>query len=177
MAEANYPAIETADFGIVLLDGFQMDFARSIARRARERGVPVVLDGGSWKQNMESLLPFVDIAICSADFRPPGSDARSEPQDVLDYLSSSGVRYGAITRGEKPVVLYEGNRFGEIAVGPVTVVDTLGAGDIFHGAFCYYFASLNDFEAALEGAVLVAGKSCGFFGARAWMMTGENSQQ
>ena len=106
-----------------------------------------------------------------ADFRPPGSPAGCQPSQILDYLAASGVTYSAITRGEKPILFYNGDTYGEIPVEQVNVVDTLGAGDIFHGAFCYYFSRLNDFEAALGEASRVAAKSCQFFGTRQWMNT------
>jgi hypothetical protein len=47
--------------------------AINAARAARQLGRLCVLDEGSWKSNTADLLPYVDIAICSADFRPPGT--------------------------------------------------------------------------------------------------------
>jgi sugar/nucleoside kinase (ribokinase family) len=170
--ESDLPDIDLACFDILLLDGFQMPFALSVAAQARELAIPVVLDGGSWKEGLESLLEFVDIAICSADFSVPGSEAKGEPREVLDYLAARDVRYGAITRGDKAIIYYNGEQYGEIAVEAVAAVDTLGAGDIFHGAFCFYFAQGTDFATALHEAALVAGKSCQFFGTRAWMKIG-----
>ncbi|MDJ0536213.1 MAG: PfkB family carbohydrate kinase [Xenococcaceae cyanobacterium MO_207.B15] len=46
-------------------------------------------------------------------------------------------------------------------------VDTLGAGDIFHGAFCNYILQ-EDFPTALFLAAQMASKSCQFFGTRSW---------
>jgi hypothetical protein len=76
-----------------------MQVSQLISAQARNNSIPVVLDGGSWRNGMESLLKFVDVAICSAVFRPPGSDADTQPTEVLDYLAASGVTYAAITRG------------------------------------------------------------------------------
>jgi sugar/nucleoside kinase (ribokinase family) len=47
-------------------------------------------------------------------------------------------------------------------------VDTLGAGDVFHGAFCYYFAQTGDFAGSLQAASRVAAVSCRYFGAMRW---------
>ena len=165
--QSGLPYIDVKDYDILLLDGYQMGVSRLIAAQARNNAVPVVLDGGSWKQGLESLLKFVDVAICSADFRPPGIDG--QPALVLDYLAASGVTYAAITRGEKPILYYDGHKQGELPVEQLHVVDTLGAGDIFHGAFCYYFARMHDFAIALGQAARVAAKSCAYFGTRAWM--------
>ena len=57
---------------IVEVDGQYMPLCIAAARAACERGIPVVLDSGSWKPGMPKLLPFLDTVICSGDFRPPG---------------------------------------------------------------------------------------------------------
>src|SRR6185437_4245513 len=57
---------------VMLVDGHFMQACRAWAVAAHARGTPVVLDGGSWKEGTEELLASVSIAICSADFRPPG---------------------------------------------------------------------------------------------------------
>jgi sugar/nucleoside kinase (ribokinase family) len=55
-----------------------------------------------------------------------------------------------------------------IDVPTVQAVDTLGAGDIFHGAFCHYILREN-FPTALKQAAHIASFSCQFFGTRRWM--------
>jgi len=50
-------------------------------------------------------------------------------------------------------------------------VDTLGAGDIFHGAFCHFILQ-ESWEDALGKAAEVASHSCRYFGTREWMKTG-----
>ncbi len=160
--------IDYNDVLFVMLDGFYMDFSIRLAKMAREKNIPVILDGGSWKDNMGTLLPHVDMAICSNDFFPPGT---SNSKEVLDYLTRHGkVKNIAITRGEKPVLYSLSGKRGELPVKPVKMVDTLGAGDVFHGAFCYFFENGNDFMESLEKASGIAGQSCQFFGTRAWML-------
>jgi sugar/nucleoside kinase (ribokinase family) len=51
-------------------------------------------------------------------------------------------------------------------------VDTLGAGDVLHGAFCHYFALEPDFEGALRQASEIATRSCQTLGTRAWAAQG-----
>jgi len=121
------------DYDVVLVDGFQMDTCCTVAQQARQYELPVVLDGGSWKEGMERLLPCVDIAICSEQFRSPDGD---DEDATLAYLARQGVCYRAITHGERPVIYDTAGGSGEIAIESVEVVDTLGAGDILHGAFC-----------------------------------------
>jgi sugar/nucleoside kinase (ribokinase family) len=159
--------MDFANVSFVMLDGFYMDFSIRLAKNAKENAIPVILDGGSWKEDMEKLLPLVDVAICSNDFFPPGT---SDAQEVLEYLSGHvNIKNIAITRGEAPILFSLSGKQGELPVEPVKVVDTLGAGDVFHGAFCYYFEGGGDFLESLKNASRVAGKSCQFFGTRAWM--------
>ena len=80
---------------------------------------------------MERLLPLVDITICSEQFHVPDG---GDEERVLAYLAHQGVRYRAISRGERPIIYRTPEHTGEIAIEPVEVVDTLGAGDILHGA-------------------------------------------
>jgi sugar/nucleoside kinase (ribokinase family) len=154
------------DYDVVLVDGFNMDICCQVAQQARQCGIPVVLDGGSWKDGMERLLPSVDIVICSEQFRAPGG---GDAESVLAYLARQGVRYQAITRGERPIVYATPDGTGEIAIESVEVVDTLGAGDILHGAFCFYYARGSSFVAALLQSSRVATLSCQTFGTRSWM--------
>ncbi|KGM14599.1 hypothetical protein N867_19595, partial [Actinotalea fermentans ATCC 43279 = JCM 9966 = DSM 3133] len=57
--------------GLVLVDGHHLDLGVEVAAEARRRGVPVLLDGGSWKPGLEALLARVDVAVVSADFAVP----------------------------------------------------------------------------------------------------------
>ncbi len=157
--------VNTDIYEIVLVDGFYMDAAIKIAKKTKGK-VPVVLDGGSWKKNMEKLLPLIDIAICSADFRPPGTNIEN---DVFKFLKGYNINKIAVTRGEKSILMMENESFNKINIPHVTIKDSLGAGDVFHGAFCYYYASNPDFYQALAGAALVASESCKHYGTRSWM--------
>lgn len=159
----------------VLIDGHHPALALAAARAARARGKPCILDGGSWKDNTPDLLPHVDVAVCSADFRPPGVTAAA---DVLDYLLGSGIEWVAITDGARPIAwaaaAAAGGTRGQIPVPAVRVEDTLGAGDIFHGAFVYAITksggiTADSFGAALRFGAKVAAYSCQYFGTRQWM--------
>lgn len=151
---------------ILLVDGHAMEACIVWAQAARWQGIPVVFDGGSWKAGTEQLLNFVDTAICSADFLPPGCTGEDA---VIEYLRAKGVRQIAITRGAYPVRFVAGSSAGQVDVPQVEVVDTSGAGDVFHGAFCYFTSAGHEFVEALRGAAKVAAQSCRFHGTRQWM--------
>ncbi len=151
---------------VVLVDGHYMQACSAWSSAARARGIQVVLDGGSWKPGTDELLKSIDTAVCSADFMPP--ECLTE-NDVIKYLLDCGVKNIAITRGAEPIRFVSNGTSGVIPVPQVQIVDTLGAGDIFHGAFCYYASTGSPFVDALRAAATVASESCRFHGTREWM--------
>lgn len=152
------------DIDIVLIDGHQMTIGREIAKAARSRNIPVAIDGGSWKSGFETILPYTDYAICSANFQPPGC---ANCDEVFAYLQSFEIPHIAITRGERSILFDTEDDRNEIEVSEIEAIDTLGAGDIFHGAFCHFILS-QSFTNALENSARIASRSCQFFGTRQW---------
>jgi sugar/nucleoside kinase (ribokinase family) len=150
---------------LVLIDGHQIEAGCAIAQLAKDNNIPVVIDGGSWKPGFEKVLPFVDYAICSANFYPPGC---STSEEVIAYLAAAGIPHIAITQGENPIQYLSRGVSGQLPVPQINAVDTMGAGDVFHGAFCHYILEQN-FTDSLAAATKIASHSCQFFGSRRWM--------
>lgn len=156
---------------IIMLDGFYPEFSIECAKLAKSRNIPVVMDGGSWKPQFEELLKHADFIICSDDFYPPGS---INTNDVINFLRNYNIKHIAITRGDKNVIYQNYEKRGEIKIDTIIVKDTLGAGDFFHGAFCYYILELQDFDVALEKASKIAATSCRNEGTRKWLNVKKN---
>ncbi|MGC1248440.1 MAG: PfkB family carbohydrate kinase [Spirulinaceae cyanobacterium] len=159
------PAHIFDDIDIILIDGHQMAVSVAIASEAKDQGIPVVMDGGSWKPGLEKVLPFVDYAICSGNFYPPGCHHQ---KDIEDYLLGLGIKNIAITQGEKPIEYLVAGERGTIKVPNITPVDTLGAGDIFHGAFSHYILH-DSFINSLAASAKIASQACQSFGTRIWL--------
>src|SRR5690606_31491568 len=107
---------------ILLLDGYYPEFVVEIARNAKERSVPVVLDCGSWKSQYKQLLTFADVVICSADFFPPGCE---NEKNVVEFLHDNfGIRQLAISRGEKSLLYFSEGRRGEVPVEHTEIIDS-----------------------------------------------------
>ncbi|MEL6157974.1 MAG: PfkB family carbohydrate kinase [Cyanobacteria bacterium J06623_5] len=149
---------------VVLVDGHQMAVSAQIAQWAKAQNIPVVVDAGSWKPQFETVLPLAAVVVASANFYPPGCQRADE---VLAYLASLGVQRCAITRGAASIIFQDGDTSGEIEVPKVRAVDTLGAGDIFHGAFCHFYLT-HSFEEALLKASRTASFACQHWGTRDW---------
>lgn len=112
-------------------------------------GTDIVLDAGSFKGNTESFLQYADIVISSEKF----TDA--EGRSIFDIKACANAKK-AITRGEKDILTDR----RKIPVPKVKCVDSLAAGDIFHGAFCFgYYVKNMEFEEALGFAAGVASES------------------
>lgn len=168
-ADALPSSIRTAliqrQIDIVLIDGHQMALSGAIATLARQHQIPVVLDGGSWKPGLDTVLPMVDYAICSANFRPQGC---ADEQEAIAYLQRHAIPHLAITHGGDPIFAFTENNRHTLPVPPIASVDTLGAGDIFHGAFCHFILR-QPFLDALQDSACIAAHACQSFGTRHWM--------
>jgi len=151
---------------VVMVDGHFMEACQAWAGAAKARGKQVVLDGGSWKDGTDELLKSVHTAICSADFLPPGCASRDK---VIAFLKSKGVANIAITDGAESIDFASGQSSGTIGVPQVEVVDTMGAGDIFHGAYCFFASTGRGFIESLAEATNIASESCRYAGTREWM--------
>ena len=151
---------------ILLVDGHHMPACRAWSAAARAQGIQTVFDGGSWKEGTDALLKTIDTAICSADFKPPGCRTSD---DTIAFLQARGVKEIAITNGPEPIRFFKGSASGNVPVPQVHAVDTMGAGDILHGAFCYYVSNGCAVVEALERAARIASESCRFHGTRQWM--------
>jgi len=151
---------------VLMVDGHYMEAAQAWAAASRANGTPVVFDGGSWKDGTSALLKSVHTAICSTGFMPPGCSSQSE---VIQFLKNSGVTNIAITNGSAPIEFVFGQSSGTVRVPEVDVVDTMGAGDFLHGAYCHFAAMGRDFLDSLTQAAAIASESCRFAGTREWM--------
>jgi sugar/nucleoside kinase (ribokinase family) len=73
-----------------------------------------------------------------------------------------------MSQGAREILYSDRGIVGEVAVPPIQAIDTLGAGDILHGAFCHFILQYSFIE-SLKQASQVASMSCQFFGTRQWM--------
>lgn len=185
-AGGEMPAEVWDGVGLVLVDGHHLDLGVAVAAEARRRGVPVLLDGGSWKPGLEALVERVDVAVVSADFAvpdgvavPDGRDGAGAPAgDVLDAMLRLGPSVAARSAGGGPIQVAGADGRASVPVRAVTVVDTLGAGDVLHGALAAWLVTrgahggpgreLDEVAAALMWAGGVASASCAAAGARGW---------
>ncbi len=151
---------------LALTDGFHLPETLPLLAALHSAGCQLCFDGGSWKPGTDRLAPLLTAAICSERFALTGKTA--DPEATLAWFVAQNVPHVALTRGPRSIWAADRGRRFEIDVEPVDAVDTLGAGDVLHGAFCFYFASGHGFEDSLRRAAGMATRSCGGIGIHPW---------
>ena len=132
------PALNLSGCRVLHLDGHQPDAALHYARLCRDAGILTSLDGGGLRTNTHELLALIDVAIVAERLC---EQMDLTPSEMLDYLAGRGCRIGGVTQGERGLLWYdetgERRQLPALPVPPAKVIDTNGAGDIFHGAYVY----------------------------------------
>lgn len=160
------PLDEVAGTSAVLADPRWVEGAVALFGKARALGIPTVLDGDvADAEVFERLLPLTDHAIFSepalASFAGSADDA------ALSKLARFDCPVIAVTRGSEGVSWHENGRLQLRAAYPVSVVDTTGAGDVFHGAYVLAVGSGLGVGGAMAFAAAAAALKCTRSGGRA----------
>ena len=138
-----FPVIDTSSCRALHLDGHQPDAAIYYAKQCREAGILTSLDGGGLRSNTRDLLQLIDVAIVAERLC---DQMGHTPTAMLDYLKGRGCRIGGVTLGDRGMIWYGESgtvrTLPAFSVPPDRVLDTNGAGDVFHGAYIYSY--LND---------------------------------
>jgi sugar/nucleoside kinase (ribokinase family) len=133
-----FPPLNLEGCRALHLDGHMADAALHYAKDCREAGIFTSLDGGGVRSNSMELLPFIDTAILSERFC---EQLKLSPQATLELLKQKGCKIGGVTLGEKGLLWYDEK--GAVSTMPALlvpkeeIIDTNGAGDVFHGAYVY----------------------------------------
>jgi sulfofructose kinase len=150
----------------VIVDGRWPGVCLASVRRARARAVPIVADLGHGSEEEMEILKLADFPIISEVCFEELSKGRSV-EALADELLAGNALAVTITRGPRGVWLKE--RKGparELPAFDVRVVDTTGAGDIFHGAFAYALGAGKTPRECAEFASAAAAFSCTALGGR-----------
>ncbi len=151
------------------LDGYDTAAAILAAGWARAAGIPVIADLDELYPGVEALLPLVDHLIVSRDFAPR---LTGEP-DLLLALQKMHARYGstlsAATLGERGVLAWDGSECHAAPAFRVEVVDTTGAGDLFHAGYIHALLAGHPLEDRLRFACAAAALNCTAVGARGYI--------
>jgi sugar/nucleoside kinase (ribokinase family) len=132
--------LDVGTYQAIHLDGHQGDAAVYYARAGRERGVLTSLDGGAVRATTEQVLRDIDVAVVAEEFC---AQLNLTAKDTLLYLKARGVKIAAVTEGEHGLLWSDEEglitRMPALRVPEEKVIDTSGAGDVFHGAYIAHY--------------------------------------
>jgi sugar/nucleoside kinase (ribokinase family) len=148
------------------VDGYDTAAATLAAGWARAAGIPVIADLDELYPGVERLIENVDYLIVSRDF----PSRLMKERDLEKALRGMQLRFGctltAATLGEDGVLAWDGTRLHHSSAYRVPVVDTTGAGDLFHAGFIYGLTQGWLLERQLDFACAAAALNCTASGAR-----------
>ncbi len=148
------------------IDGHDTPAVEHAARIAHENGIPVTVDVDTIYHGFDRVLPYVDYLIASTEFPIQWTNER-DPFRALELIQAEyKMKVAAMTLGAHGALALCAGEFHYSPAFVVNCVDTTGAGDIFHGAFCYALLQEYSLERALEFSNAMAALNCKALGAR-----------
>jgi sugar/nucleoside kinase (ribokinase family) len=140
-----FPILNLAGCRVLHIDGHQPDAAIHYAKLCREAGILTSLDGGGLRSNTHELLEFIDVPIVAERLC---EQMDMTPDAMLEYLKGRGCKVGGVTMGEHGLLWYDESgavrRLPALPIPRHKVIDTNGAGDVFHGAYVYSYLAHPD---------------------------------
>jgi sugar/nucleoside kinase (ribokinase family) len=147
----------------VLLDNRYATFCLPIGEAAKARGIPRVLDFDQMAPLNDAILTVSTHVIASAE----ALRASAGQDDLGAALLAVGAHYKgflAVTDGPAGIYWREGDKVRHMDAFKVQAVDTLGAGDTFHGAFTFRLIETGDEVESMRFAAAAAAIKCTRFG-------------
>ena len=162
--DAKKKAIAEAD--ILMVDGNELTAAIEAAKFAKEHGTKVLYDAGGLYQGIEGLLPYVDILIPSKEYALGHTGCENVEDAAKKLYDTYNPEVVIITMGKDGGILYDGEKITAYPIYPAEVVDSNGAGDVFHVAFAAGLSYGFDFLKCCHFSSAVSAMKCMNVGAR-----------
>jgi len=151
---------------LLLIDGHDTAAVARAAEIARQRGIPVVVDVDTIYAGFDRVLPNTDYLVSSSEF-PAAFTGERDPFRALERIQERyGMRVAAMTLGTHGALARANGRYVYSPAFVINCLDTTGAGDVFHGAFCYAVLQGMPLTEALEFSNAMAALNCTATGAR-----------
>ncbi len=148
------------------IDGHDTPAVGHAARIARQHGIPVTVDVDTVYHGFDQVLPYVDYLVTSSEF-PVAWTNEQDPMKALERIQDEyKMRVAAMTLGAHGALARIDGNFVYSPAFVVNCVDTTGAGDVFHGAFCYAVLQGMPMREALDLSNAMAALNCTAIGAR-----------
>ena len=152
------------DCAAILTESRCAEFCTDLCAEARRRGIPVVVDVDRAMSLREGLLTASSHLVFSSEPLQETADVNDDAA-ALRKVAKLTSSFLAGTRGPQGTIwLDEQGNIQETPAFPVHTVDTLGAGDVFHGAFALAVTEGQELREALRFASAAAALKCTRFG-------------
>ncbi|MFP6871376.1 MAG: PfkB family carbohydrate kinase [Nitrospinota bacterium] len=161
---------------IIHVDGHSMEGEIQAAHWAKEEGILVSFDAERVVLGVEELIPLTDYLVANDAF-PEAMTGIRDPRKALRELHKMGPRFVAMTKGSRGVLAFDGSRFYDSPGFEVEVVDTTGAGDVFHAGLIFGLLEGYETPRMLQFANGLAALSCRALGGRAALGTREEVEK
>jgi sulfofructose kinase len=148
------------------VDGLETAAATLAASWARAAGIPVIADLDELYPGVEDLIDNIDYLIVSRDFPMRLTGERNLEQALRHLKRRYNCALAAATLGQDGVLAWDGKHFHLRPAYNVPVIDTTGAGDIFHAGFIYGLLQDWPLIRQLDFACAAAALNCTAAGAR-----------
>ena len=152
-----------ADADAVLVDNRFPDFVTAVCRAARQRKIPVVIDLDQATRVDDPLLALGTHVIASVEALR-ATTSLNDDGPALKRLAEHVGGFLAVTDGPHGVTWLDAGHVRHMPAFKVKAIDSLGAGDAFHGAFTLALAEGRDLAAAMRFAGATAALKCTKFG-------------
>jgi sugar/nucleoside kinase (ribokinase family) len=152
------------DCAAILTESRCAEFCTDLCAEAVWRGIPVIVDVDRAMSLREGLLNASSHLVFSSEPLQETADIADDAK-ALHKIAKLTKSFLAGTRGPQGTIwLDENGSIQETPAFPVHTVDTLGAGDVFHGAFALAVTEKQDLREALRVASAAAALKCTRFG-------------
>ncbi len=159
------------------IDGHDTLAVARAAEIARKASIPVTLDIDTVYHGFERVLPFVDYLLASSEFPLAWTNER-DPFKALERIQDEyGMYLAGMTLGAHGALVRVEKRFVYSPGFVVGCADTTGAGDVFHGAFCYAVLQKMPLAEALDFSNAMAALNCTALGARGCITDGTEARE
>lgn len=150
---------------VLHVDGHDLLAAAQAVRWANEANIPVVFDGGTARGGSDLMVDHADYAVVSRRFARAFT-GEEDPEAGAKALFRGRHRLAAVTMGEEGCVYVTSEGTFYQPAFEVGVVDTTGAGDVFHGAISFGVSKGWPIGETIEFASAVAAVKCTELGGR-----------
>jgi sulfofructose kinase len=146
------------------------------AQIAREHRIPVTVDVDTIYHGFDRVLPHVDYLVASSEFPVQWTNER-DPFRALETIQDEfHIPVAAMTLGALGALARVDGHFIYSPAFVVNCADTTGAGDVFHGAFCYAVLQNMPMRETLEFSNAMAAMNCTALGARGGISTVDHAR-